>query len=826
MNIEIKAGKRTLAASTETGKGLRIPLTVLTSEREPLTKSFRPSNSGKVDKVNASMSFSAGIAEMVCLEVTGPEAALRKISAAVSKFKPVQALMTGVTPEGRKAWKIVTAGQEDISEGRVSRSKACFSPASGPALFVLDFDVKEYPQAIRDQIEAEGGLRAVMQAVFPALRGAACLETPSASSFVVNSKTGISTGLGGQHWYFVISNGRDTVDLAKRIAARLEAEGWCWGHVTKNGRVLIKTLIDTAATAPERIIYEAAPILEDGLSLGPEKKHELRPGGVLRLEDVAPLSDDEEQAQRTAIAEAKAAVADLAEETRRAYRQEQEAKLIARGLEPKEARRQIESVDAGELVGDFEIAFDDGTTATVKEILSEREKFNCKTCPDPIEPEYGGGRNIAILQLNDPPRIFSQAHGGQVFYLWDDEVARKFFDVVAETEALPAVSDTLNPLSAWREIDPASIPRVRFVYGTTYAAGYLTVTFAEPKVGKSLLALAECIDAVTGRGFLTGRQASPLRVLYYNAEDDQNTLNGRAIAVLQEHEIPQSEITGRLYLLSGAVEGRQLVLIKGDRNEIQEAAFQRLANFIRKENIQLAIFDPLQDLSQSPETNEAFRALGGRIRRLANDTGAAIGLIHHTRKPSAGVPLSLNDGRGGSALRGVARFNRLLSPMTEKDGLKAGVADFRHYFRIAEAESNLAPPSSDRNRWFEKTGVRIGNGAEYPTLRPWAWPDTFAGVTTEDACCIRAAVSSRVKAGEPPRSNVQAKDWVGYIVAEVLGLSAIEPADKSRIGAMLKGWYSEGVLKIERMPYGPKKKEADFVFPGPKTPSVDGEATE
>lgn len=376
----------------------------------------------------------------------------------------------------------------------------------------------------------------------------------------------------------------------------------------------------------------------------------------------------------------------------------------------------------------------------------------------------------------------------------------------------------LDAFKPWQPIDPSTIPRVRFVYGDAYAAGYLTVNLAAPKTGKSLLAMAEATDGATGRGFLTGRPGAPQRVLYFNAEDDQDVLNGRVVAILNAYGINQSEIAGRLTVVSGVPEANQLVLIRGDKNEINEAAFATLANVFRRDQITLAIFDPLQDLSQSPETNEAFRALGGRLRRLASETGVALGMVHHTRKPSAGVQATLDDGRGGSALRGVARFNRLLVPMTEAEGAQAGVDDFRRYFRIAEAESNLAPPSSDRNRWFEKFGVEIGNGDYAPAIKPWVWPDAFGGVTVQDACRVRAAIAQRDPA---PRESAQATDWAGHVVAEVLGLDLSRRLDKARVSAMLKKWIETGVLAVEILPHGNKGKTAPFVVLGPNNPGAE-----
>jgi hypothetical protein len=368
----------------------------------------------------------------------------------------------------------------------------------------------------------------------------------------------------------------------------------------------------------------------------------------------------------------------------------------------------------------------------------------------------------------------------------------------------------------WQEIDLAAIPRTRFVYGDTYAAGYLSVTFAAPKTGKSLLALAEAIDAATGRGFLTGRPADPIRALYYNAEDDLAVIQARIAAVLQHWQIPQSEIVGRLYPVSGVALPKPVVLIRGEKAEIGEAAFRALADLIQREGIALAVFDPLQDLSQSPETNEVFRALGGRIRALASDTGAAIGLVHHTRKPSPGIMPTLDDGRGGSSLRGVARFNRLLVPMTEAEGVQAGIDDFRNFFRIGEAESNLAPPSSDRNRWFEKVGVQIANGANIAAIQPWTWPDHFAGVTVNDACRVRAAIAARDPA---PRENSQADDWAGKIVADVLRLDLAKKSDKARISSMLRTWLDSGVLTREKLPIGPNRKPVPCIVLGPNDPS-------
>jgi hypothetical protein len=46
------------------------------------------------------------------------------------------------------------------------------------------------------------------------------------------------------------------------------------------------------------------------------------------------------------------------------------------------------------------------------------------------------------------------------------------------------------------------------------------------------------------------------------------------------------------------------------------------------------------------------------------------------------------------------------------------------------------------------------------------------------------------------RENVQAKDWVGKAVAQVLNLDADNKAHRSKISALLKAWMANGALVI------------------------------
>lgn len=366
----------------------------------------------------------------------------------------------------------------------------------------------------------------------------------------------------------------------------------------------------------------------------------------------------------------------------------------------------------------------------------------------------------------------------------------------------------------WDSVDLAAIPRVEYVYNHFYAKGYTSVTAAPPKVGKSLLGLIEAVDIATGRGILTGEQQAPQRVYYYNAEDDLNTIQNRVGAILKHYGISQDEIRGRLALESGVGDGG-FYIISGQEGEINEAQFQAMEQACIAHKIDCVILDPLQDLSRSPETNEVMRLLGGRLRRMASKCQLAIGLIHHTRKMQAGVRASIDDMRGGSALRGTARFNRLLVPMSEDDAVKAGLQDHRSHFQVGDIEGNLAPPSSDYAKWYEKVSVIADNGESVGVIVPWRWPDAAEGLSPQDAAAVRNAV---MKSPDPLRENMRAQNWVGHLIGEVLGIDTSEKDGKAKVKSLLSSWLKEDVLAIDSRYSTRDGRDIPFVIAGKNNP--------
>jgi hypothetical protein len=73
--------------------------------------------------------------------------------------------------------------------------------------------------------------------------------------------------------------------------------------------------------------------------------------------------------------------------------------------------------DNAVLEEDFVLHLATGEEVTVGEVLSNKAKYDKAKLLDPVEPEYHDSKQVAILYLDEQPRIFSFAHGGRTFKL-------------------------------------------------------------------------------------------------------------------------------------------------------------------------------------------------------------------------------------------------------------------------------------------------------------------------------------------------------------------------------------------------------------------------
>lgn len=385
----------------------------------------------------------------------------------------------------------------------------------------------------------------------------------------------------------------------------------------------------------------------------------------------------------------------------------------------------------------------------------------------------------------------------------------------AERTGIPAVA----PFLSWEVIDPRSLASRQFLYGNHYIRKFASVTVAPGGLGKSTLVLAECIALATGRAILGIKPSCMAKVVYFNAEDPKDEIQRRVLAICDHHGIKQSELVGQLFIASGR--DQELILSKGDDGAIVEPVFELMERYAEAENIDVFAFDPLANMTEAPETNDAFRRLGKRISRMADKLNCSVELVHHTRKLN-GAEASVEDSRGGSALIGAVRAGRALNPMTAEEAAKAGLDTHIDHFRIEAAGKNNLSRSAPHSTWYKRVGVTIGNGDEVASLEPWQWPDAFDGITTRDAVRVQTLVG---QAEPKPRFSSQAAGWVGVIVADALGLDLTDKAHRARVNSMIGTWIRTQVLEVVEI-YDPAKgRDTKIVVPGSNRPTVDGQST-
>jgi hypothetical protein len=212
--------------------------------------------------------------------------------------------------------------------------------------------------------------------------------------------------------------------------------------------------------------------------------------------------------------------------------------------------------------------------------------------------------------------------------------------------------------------------------------------------------------------------------------------------------------------------------------------------------------------------------LGG----IANRTNAAGEVSQHPGKPKPGqTENTVEDARGASAIIFAVRSARVLNFMTPEEAKQLGIAedDRRRHVRITNGKANMGPLG--KVSWFKLEVEILANCDEIACSSPWSPPDPFAGVSTSDMHKCRTLAQTGAY-----RADSRSPDWVGYMVAKVLGINLNhgaenDPKDIARIKQIIKTWVKNRVLKTETREDEQRRKR-EFVVPGPWSDSeVDPE---
>jgi hypothetical protein len=397
-----------------------------------------------------------------------------------------------------------------------------------------------------------------------------------------------------------------------------------------------------------------------------------------------------------------------------------------------------------------------------------------------------------------------------------------------ETEAPPeqpappstAANDNAPPIlaTAFKWIDPKTLPRREFAFGTHYIRKYVSVTVSPGGLGKTSNSIVEALSMTSGRSLSGTKPPAPLRVWIFNAEDPRDELERRIMAACIHYNLKPEDIEGSLFLDTGR-EQELVVAIEDKRAgvKIQSPIVEAVCEQILANEIDVMIVDPFVSTHGVNENdNGAIDKVAKLWARIADYTNVSIDIVHHLRKV-ADREATVEDARGAVSLIGAARSVRVLNRMSEEQATSAGIGanDRFGYFSVTYGKSNLTPLSS-RLDWRKLESVPLGNGRgltkpqdHAPVVTEWRWPDK-AEMIEDVTAQQRDQIASRVNNCEC-KMHHQAKDWVGFEVAYVMGWDAADGAIKKRIRRMVDAWLDDGFLSIDKRRDPIKREMKDYV---------------
>jgi hypothetical protein len=327
---------------------------------------------------------------------------------------------------------------------------------------------------------SDGDLLALLSDVAPELEQAPTIVRPSGSTWIKRTSDEKQLrGAGGVRVLMGVSDGRAIPVLAAALYVRLGEMGLLHVEVSKCGSLLARGPFDFCVYQPERFDFIGGAEVGEGLERNPPPSRVLN-GDAESLDVCALLAKHKEacgygtaswedyyQAGADLLRDARRAFVDRVRRApelqakvkarRRAWVTERVADSVAQyerkhGRAPTERERQhvvreveifAETLDGcSELPGWFVIP---GLGVSVADVLANPEQYLGREIPDPLEPDYDGGRLCAIVMRGEGnvPVIISQAHGVHRIRL---QAAASVFE--PEPLRRPLAAPTLYPVHA------------------------------------------------------------------------------------------------------------------------------------------------------------------------------------------------------------------------------------------------------------------------------------------------------------------------------------------------------------------------------------------
>jgi hypothetical protein len=296
---------------------------------------------------------------------------LHKFAGCITSLEPHEAIALGALHQDLPdEVNVVTKSRLGLMNGAAAANNLIartgdyiFYRPEQSALVLIDIDCKGMPAAVRDRIKAVGGFWAALVAVIPEFAGTARVVRRSTSTGISNADTGEQLpGSNGSHIYLHAQEGGDAERFLRALHDRCWLAGYGWFMVGAGGQLLERSIVDRMVGAPERLVFEGAPVLDPPLLQDLASRQATVTDGA-PLDTVAacpPLSVVEKSALRDLHAKDAHRLAPDRAKARGKFVMEQAARIATRtGCTVQAARQTVERQCDGVLLPDVVLAFDD-----------------------------------------------------------------------------------------------------------------------------------------------------------------------------------------------------------------------------------------------------------------------------------------------------------------------------------------------------------------------------------------------------------------------------------------------------------------------------------
>ena len=440
-----------------------IEITTLTKTGGPLTKRISLASDGTLHSNGSACVMSAGSAQRAQFDD------LASFAGFIARLAPHEAIALGALRDDLPdRVKITTKSALNGTHHRpdlIARSAdhIIYRPGQ-PALALIDIDTKGMPDHVRDNIHAIGGYWAALLSVLPELAtiGRVVRRSTSAGIFRTDTNQRLP-GSDGNHVYVVLTDGTDTKRFLHRLHERCWLQGFGWLMLGTAGQLLDRSLVDRMVYAPERLVFEGAPVLSPPLAQDQASREpRVIAGTLIDSRVLCPDLSLVEQSKLRALKDGEAhRMAPDVDKARGHY-----IKRFAErtGCTLQVVRDMAERQHKGVLLPSVVLPFDTGELRgkTVRDVLADPDRFIGETLADPLEGEEYGRCKAKIMQRADGTLwVNSFAHGRTTYDLKHDattietalrkgepgEAADKFVRLLLAADLAPEEEQRLRDLA-------------------------------------------------------------------------------------------------------------------------------------------------------------------------------------------------------------------------------------------------------------------------------------------------------------------------------------------------------------------------------------------